>query len=115
MSYFLTVKDVKQGCKVLLNGRIVTAIELSGGNAKVAEDGKWYSQLDLRPLTQDQLRDEVISQMSALCQGKSIVTLVAKGKGVQFVLDDNTRVGLDYTSKGYLKLSVVNADGKKVL
>jgi len=115
MNYFLTVEDVQNGCKVLLKNRIVTAIELSGRNAKLAEDGKWYSQLELRPLAQDQLRDELIDKMSAFCQGKSIVTLVAEGKGVQFVLEDNTRVGLDITATGDLKLSVVNADGRKVI
>lgn len=114
MSYFLTTDDIKKGRKCLLNGRIVTPIGMAGRRVKLAEDGEWHLHELLKPLTQYQIREELISTMSALVEGKSISTMKAKGKGVEFVLSDNTRVGLTITS-GDLKLSVTDSDGQRIL
>ncbi len=115
MSYFLTIDDIKNGKKCLLNGRIVTPIRMAGRDVKLAEDGKWHFHESLRPLTEDQLRDEVISAMSGLVEGRSISTMKAKGRGVEFVLSDNTRVGLTITSGENLELSVTDSDGQRIL
>ena len=115
MSYFLTNSDVKNGRKVLLRGKIVTVLDMGGAMVKIAEDGKWYPHVDLRPLTEDQIRDEFIQEMSVLVEGKKISTLKAEGRGVQFILDDNTRVGLDFSSEENLRLSVIDSDGKRIL
>ena len=115
MSYFLTADDIKRGRKVLLNGRIVTPIELGGRKVKLAEDGQWHMHEHLLPLTEDQIRDELVAAMSALVAGKHISTMKAKGRGVQFVLDDNTRVGLTITSGEKLELSVTDSDGQRIL
>jgi hypothetical protein len=115
MSCFLTVEDVRRGRKVVLGGKIVTAIDLSGAKVLIAEDGQWHPHDSVHPLTEEQLRDERIQEMSRLVEGKQIVTLLRKGKGVQFVLEDNTRVGLDYASKEDLTLSIVDPDGTRIL
>jgi hypothetical protein len=115
MSYFLTTEDVKNGRKAILNGKIVTPIELGGRDVKLAEDGKWHPHINLRPLTEDQLRNELIADMSILVEGKSISTMKAKGKGVEFVLNDNTRVGLTLTSGENLELYVIDSDGQRIL
>lgn len=115
MNYFLTANDLKTGRKCLLNGRIVSPIDMSGRKVKLAEDGKWHLHEHLRPLTEDQIRDEVVAAMSALVSGKSISTLKAKDRGVEFVLNDNTRVGLTVTSGDYLELSVIDSDGQRIL
>jgi hypothetical protein len=115
MSYFLTSSDAKNSRKVLYKGRIVTVLDVSGAVVRIAEDGKWYPHIDFRPLTEDQLREEFIQKMSVLVEGKKISTLKAEGRGVQFVLDDNTRVGLDFASQENLKLSVIDPDGKRIL
>jgi hypothetical protein len=115
MSYFLTANDIKSGKKCLLKGRIVTPIDMGGRSVKLAEDGKWHLHESLRPLTEDQIRDEVVETMAAFVAGKSISTLKAKGGGVEFVMSDNTRVGLTITSADSLKLSVTDSDGKRIL
>jgi hypothetical protein len=112
---FLTTEHLKRGTKALLRGRIVTPIDMGGSDVKIAEDGEWYPHAALRPLTEEQIREDAISQMSKLVEGKQILTVKAKGRGVQFVLDDNTRVGLDYASGENLELSVVDPDGERVL
>lgn len=122
MSYFLTPDDIKNGRKVLLqdsrsalNGRIVTPIDMAGREVKLAEDGQWHLHEFLRPLAQDQIQEELISSMVSLVEGKSISTMKAKGRGVEFVLDDNTRVGLALTSGEDLELSVTDSDGQRIL
>lgn len=115
MSYFLTTDDIKNGRKVLLNGRIVTPIEMGGRQVRIAEDGKWYNHESLRPLAEHQLRDELVTAMSGLVEGKNISTMKAKGRGVEFVLNDNTRVGLTITSGENLELSVIDSDGQRIL
>lgn len=122
MSYFLTADDIKSGRKVLLqnsrsvlNGRIVTPIGMSGRKIKLAEDGQWHMHESLRPLTEDQIRGEHIRAMVALVEGRQISTVKAKGRGVEFVLNDNTRVGLTITSGENLELSVTDSDGQRIL
>ena len=115
MSYFLTADDIKKGRKVILNGRIMTPIDMGGHKVKLAEDGKWHLHELLKPLTQYQIREELISTMADLVEGKSISTMKAKGKGVEFVLSDNTRVGLTITAGENLELSVTDSDGKRIL
>jgi hypothetical protein len=115
MNYFLTADDIKTGRKCLLNGRIVTPIGMRGRKVKLAEDGQWHLHTLLQPLTQDQIREDLISAMAALVDGKSISTMKAKGRGVEFVLNDNTRVGLTITAGENLELSVLDSDGKRIL
>jgi hypothetical protein len=115
MSYFLTTDDIRNGRKVLLKGRIVTPIEMAGEQIKLAEDGLWHLHIDLRPLTEDQIREADIAAVSSLTEGKEISTIKAKGRGVQFILNDNTRVGLDYASDGSLELSVFDPEGQRLL
>ncbi len=115
MSYFLTADDLKTGRKCLLQGRIVTPIDMAGRKVKLAEDGKWHLHELLKPLTQDQIRADLIATMADLVEGKSISTMKAKGRGVEFVLSDNTRVGLTITSGENLELSVTDSDGKRIL
>jgi len=116
MSYFLTPSDLKNGRKAVYKGRIVTPIDMGGDQVKIAEDGQWHHYLELSPLTEDQIREEVILELSNLVEGKQIATMKAKGRGVQFILDDNTRVGLDCTpGNADLKLSVTDPEGKRIL
>lgn len=115
MSYFLTTDDIKNGRKCLLKGRIVTPIEMGGRHVKIAEDGQWHLHTLLQPLTQDQIREELISEMADLVEGKSISTMKAKGRGVEFVLNDNTRVRLTITSGENLELGVIDSDGQRIL
>lgn len=115
MSYFLTTEDLKAGRKCLLGARIVTPIGMRGRDVKLAEDGKWHPHESLRPLTEDQIRAEVVAAMSGLVEGKHISTMKAKGRGVEFVLNDNTRVGLTITSGENLELSVISSDGQRIL
>jgi hypothetical protein len=112
---FLTTNDIANGTQVLLRGQIVTPVDIGGDKVKIAEDGQWYPHAALRPLSEDQIREDVILQMSEMVAGKQILTLKAKGRGVQFVLDDNTRVGLDFSSGDNLELSVIDPDGKREL
>jgi hypothetical protein len=53
--------------------------------------------------------------MADLVNGKSISTMKAKGRGVEFVMSDNTRVGLTITAGENLELSVTDSDGKRIL
>jgi hypothetical protein len=116
MSYFLTPEDLKKGRKAIFRGNIVTPIDMGGDKVKIAEDGQWHHYLDLSPLTEDQLREEVILELSNLVEGKQITSMKAKGRGVQFILDDNTRVGLDCAAgSADLKLSVIDPEGKRIL
>lgn len=115
MSYFLTADDLKTGRKCLFKGRIVTPIDMAGRKVKLAEDGQWHLHEHLKPLTQYQIREELIKAMADLVEGKSISTLKAKGRGVEFVLSDNTRVGLTFTSGENLELSVTDSDGQRIL
>lgn len=115
MSYFLTNDDIKAGRKCLLGGRIVTPIRLAGRKVMLAEDGQWHHYTQLQPLTEHQIREEVIAAMASLIEGKQISTLKAKGKGVEFVLGDNTRVGLTITSGENLELRVTDSDGQRIL
>jgi hypothetical protein len=115
MSYFLTSADLKAGNKCLLNGKLVTPIDISGTQVKLAEDGQWHRHESLLPLTQYQIREELIATMVSLVEGKKISTMKAKGRGVEFVLDDNTRVSLDIAPEENLKLHVIDADGKRIL
>jgi hypothetical protein len=115
MSCFLTVEDVRRGRKVVLEGMVVTAVDLSGAKVLIAEDGQWHPHDRIHPLTEEQLQDEFIQEMSRLVEGKQIVTLLRNGKGVQFVLEDNTRVGLDYAPGEDLALSIIDPDGTRIL
>lgn len=116
MSYFLTPKDLKNGRKAILKGKIVTPIDMGGDKVKIAEDGQWYRHVEMSPLTEDQIREEFIIELSNLVEGKQITTMKAKGRGVEFVLDDNTRVSLDYDPENpHLKLRVIDPEGKRIL
>lgn len=115
MSYFLTADDIKTGRKCLLNGRIVTPIDMAGRKVKLAEDGQWHLHELLRPLTEDQIREDLVAAMAALVEGRAISTMKAKGRGVEFVLDDNMRVGLTITTGENLELSVTDSDGQRIL
>jgi hypothetical protein len=115
MSYFLTTDDIKNGRKCLLGARIVTPVGMAGRRVKLAEDGKWHMHESLRPLAEEQIRGELVAAMSGLVAGKHISTLKAKGRGVEFVLNDNTRVGLTITSGENLELSVTDSDGQRIL
>jgi hypothetical protein len=114
MSY--APEDLKNGRKAIFRGRIVTPIDMSGAEVKLAEDGKWHPRAEMSYLTEDQIREEVILELSNLVEGKQISTMKAKGTGVEFILDDNTRVGLNYDPrKPALKLSVTDPEGKRIL
>lgn len=115
MSYFLTAEDIKNGRKVLLKGRIVTPIGMAGRRVKLAEDGQWHPHTHLKPLAEEQIRSDLIEAMVGLVEGKNISTMKAKGRGVEFVLDDNTRVGLTISSGENLELSVTDSDGQRIL
>lgn len=115
MGYFLTMNDVNTGRKVLLGGRIVTPVGMYGDQVKIAEDGKWHPHLSLRPLTEDQFHEATIDHMASLVAGKTIVTAKAKGRGFEFILDDNTRIGLAYSTENGLDLFVYDPEGNKVL
>jgi len=89
---------------------------MAGDKVKIAEDNKWHYYLHLSPLTEDQFREELVAEMSKLVEGKQITTMKAKGRGVQFVLDDNTRVSLEYDPENpHLKLRVLDPEGKRIL
>lgn len=116
MSYFLTPRDLKNGVKVVFKGRIVTPIDMSGEQIKIAEDGKWHRHEAMSPLTEEQFREDTVLQLSNLVEGKQITTMKAKGRGVQFILDDNTRVSLEYDPENpNLKLIVIDPEGKRIL
>ena len=115
MNYFLTIDDIRAGRKVIYKGRIVTPIEMSGAKVKLAETGQWERHLDLRPLVSEQIREAFIEDVLSLVEGKSIVTIKTLGKGFQLVLEDNTRVSVDYAPDELLSISVLNPEGEKVL
>lgn len=117
---FLTSADVRRGRKVIgckgpIRGRILTPTSLSGTSVKIAEDGEWYPQAWIAPLAEEQIREELIRTMVDFVEGKSIINLKANGPGVEFILDDNTRVSLKYSSEGLLALGVIDALGNKVV
>lgn len=108
--------DLKNGRKAIFRGRIVTPIDMAGADVKIAEDGLWHPRAEMSYLTEDQIREEVILELSNLVEGKQITSMKAKGRGVQFILDDNTRVCLDCAAgSADLKLSVIDPEGKRIL
>jgi hypothetical protein len=108
--------DLKNGRKAIFRGRIVTPIDMAGADVKIAEDGLWHPRAEMSYLTEDQIREEVMLELSNLVEGKQIATMKAKGKGVEFILNDNTRVGLDCApGNSDLKLSVTDPEGKRIL
>jgi len=109
------MNDIRAGRKVLLKGRIVSPVDMMGDQIKIAEDGKWYPHLSLRPLTNEQFHESEIAKMAELVSGKPIVTAKAQGKGFEFVLDDNTRVGLAYSTEHGLELFVYDSEGTRVM
>lgn len=116
MILFDAREDIKNRRKVVLNGRVVTIIDLAGSQAKVAEDGKWYPHKMFFPLTQENMTKEHIEKIKSLVAGKTISTVKPEGTGVQLILGDNTRlyVGYDKNGKGIF-FSVLDSDGTKVL
>lgn len=109
-------KDVQKRRRVLLRGRIVTIIDLSGRKARIAEDGKWHEHKLFYPLMEEHVTQEHIEAIRSFVSGKSIATLKAEETGVQLVLDDNTRIDISYAKdKEGLVFSVIDSDGNKVL
>ncbi len=115
MNYFLTTDDIRSGRKVIYRGRIVTPIEMAGATVKLAETGQWARLDEIRPLVAEQMHEDFIRSMISLVEGKSISTVKTLGKGFQLVLEDNTRVGVDYAADGLLNISVLDPEGKRIL
>jgi len=115
MSYFLTIDDLNSGRKVLLGGRIVTPIGMYGDMVKIAEDGKWHPHLSLKPLTEEQFHEAELEKMSEAVSGLPIVKAKAKGRGFEFILEDNTRVGLMYSTEQGIELFVYDSEGKRII
>lgn len=105
----------EQRRKVILNGRVVTVIGLRGREVRIAEDGKWYLMKDFQPLPEEVIRAEHIDAVRTHVTGKSIATMKPDGKGVQFILSDNTRVCVEYDKSGMMAVSLLDSDGQKVL
>jgi hypothetical protein len=109
-------KDVADGRKVLLNGRIVTVIDLAGRKALIAEDGKWHENKYLYELTDKDTVQVHLEKIASLLTGKTIATLKSNGTGVELVLEDNTRLGITYHKEGEgISFSVTDSGGTKVL
>ena len=108
--------DHKNRRKVLLHGRVVTVIDLSGSKAKIAEDGKWHEHNLFFELTDADRVQVRIDKISELVAGRTIVTLKSNRTGMQLVLEDNTRLEVSYARDGEgITFSVIDSDGKKVL
>ena len=116
MIIFNAKTDVKNKRRVLLKGRVVTVIDLSGRQALIAEDGQWYPHKMFFPLTEEVILQDHIDDLKSNVAGKSIATLKSTDTGVQLVLEDNTRLDVSYSKNGEgLTFSVIDSDGNKVL
>jgi len=109
-------EDAKNKRRVILKGRIVTVIDMSGSKVRIAEDGLWYEQNLFFELTDDDKIQEHLGRIKELVAGKSIATLKPNETGIQLVLDDNTRLGVTYSkNEEGITFSVTDSNGNKVL
>ena len=109
-------KDIADRRKVLLKGRVVTVIELTGSKVRIAEDGLWHEANLFFELTDKDKTQVRLEAIKSLVEGKSIATLKSNRTGIQLVLEDNTRLEVTYSKDGEgITFSVLNSNGKKVL
>ncbi len=120
INFFITSADIKSGKQVVgsrgpLRGHILTPTAMSGSKVKLAETGEWYEHTWLKPLAEAQIREALVQKVLGFAEGKAIVSIQPSGRGVQFVLEDNTRIRLAYSAQDDLRLSVRDSTGKQVL
>ena len=116
MIVFNPKTDIKNRRRVILKGRVVTIIDLSGRKARIAEDGQWYPNKMFFPMTEETILLDHIENLKSRVAGKSIATLKHTDTGIQLVLDDNTRLDIRYAKdREGLTFSVLDSDGIKVL
>jgi len=115
MVIFRAKEDVASRRKVVLKGRVVTIIDISGSTAKIAEDGQWYKHSEFYPLVKEDLQAEHINAVMEKITGKGIAALKPLDTGLQFVLEDNTRVDVRYSASEALNVVVYDSNGEQVL
>lgn len=115
MVIFQAKEDVANRRRVILKGRVVTIIDIAGREAKIAEDGQWYKHSEFYPLVKEDIQAEHINAVIEKIAGKGIATLKLLDRGLQFVLEDNTRVDVRYSESEALNIIVLNSNGEKVL
>jgi len=115
MVIFQAKEDVANRRRVVLNGRVVTVIDISGRKAKIAEDGQWYKHSKFHPLVKEDIQVEHINAVIDKIAGKPIATLKLLDTGLQFVLEDNTRVDVRYGASEELNIIVYDSNGERVL
>ena len=115
MVIFRAKADVANRRRVVLNGRVVTVIDISGSKTKIAEDGQWYKHSKFHPLVKEDIQVEHINAVIDKIAGKPIATLKLLDTGLQFVLEDNTRVDVRYGASEELNIIVYDSNGERVL
>lgn len=114
MVIFQAKRDVANSRRVVLKGRVVTIIDIAGSKAKIAEDGLWYNHAEFFPLVKDDILVEHINAVVDNIGGKRIATLKLLDRGIQFVLEDNTRVDVRYSASEALNIIVFDSNGEKL-
>lgn len=107
--------DIAEHRKVILDGRTVTVIDLAGSKVKIAEDGLWHEYTRFRPLAHEDLQKAHTDAVVALVGDKSIAALRTLDNGFEFVLEDNSRILINYSKRESLTIKVLDSNGQKVL
>ena len=115
MIEFNAKEDIANRRKVLLNGKVVTIIDLAGRQAKIAEDGKWYPHNMFFPLTEEHIAEDAVSAISSHLFDKKIAVVKPEGAGVHIVMEDNTRFLISYSSQEGIEVGLFDANGSRVV
>ena len=115
MIRFNAKDDVANRRKVILRGKIVTVVDISGRKARIAEDGLWYDHTEFFPLTEEHISLDTISTISAELVDKKIATIKPQGEGIQFIFEDNTRLSVVYSKKDGISLILKDSNDNRIV
>ena len=115
MIRFDAIKDVANRRKVILRGRVVTIIDLSGRRARIAEDGLWYDNTEFFPLTDEHITEDIISSINSAVSDKKIAAVQPCNEGIQTILEDNTRLFVVYSKKDGISFMLKDSDDNRIV
>ena len=107
--------DIAERRKVILDGRMATVIDLAGSRVKIAEDGLWHEHTRFRPLAHEDIQKTHVDAVMSLIAGKNIAALRTEDKGFEFILEDNSRILVNYAAGESLTIKVLDSNGRRVL
>ena len=115
MINFDAIHDIANRRKVVLRGKVVTIIDLSGRKARIAEDGLWYDHKEFFPLTEEHISVDTVNTINRHISGKKIATVKPQNEGIQLIFEDNTRLFVVYSKQEGISFILKDSDDNKVV